>query len=139
MMREPLFVDTGFVRALLVIGDRYHDVALRWQLRIRAERTPLVISSAIFIELGDGFHKADQWARLRPIIAAMRVHPTTSVVTVDENVFSRALALREERADKHWGLTDCTSFIIMRDHGISAALSCDKHFRQAGFRALLIE
>jgi predicted nucleic acid-binding protein len=39
--------------------------------------------------------------------------------------------------DKDWPLTDCISFEVMREHGISEALTGDHHFEQAGFKALL--
>jgi predicted nucleic acid-binding protein len=34
-------------------------------------------------------------------------------------------------------LTDCLSFVVMQDEGITQALTGDKHFEQAGFTALL--
>ena len=43
----------------------------------------------------------------------------------------------EQRRDKEWSLTDCLSFLVMRDEGIAQALTGDKHFEQAGFTALL--
>lgn len=51
----------------------------------------------------------------------------------------RALALKRQRADKRWGLTDCVSFVVMHDRGISVALTADRDFVQAGFRALLLD
>ena len=33
----------------------------------------------------------------------------------------------------------CTSFAIMEQMGISAALTADRHYRQAGYVALLLE
>jgi uncharacterized protein len=43
------------------------------------------------------------------------------------------------RSDKDWGLTDCTSFVVMSERNLTEALTTDSHFQQAGFRALLIE
>ena len=40
---------------------------------------------------------------------------------------------------KEWGLTDCVSFLVMQDRGLTDALTTDEHFQQAGFRALLRE
>jgi predicted nucleic acid-binding protein len=34
-------------------------------------------------------------------------------------------------------LTDCLSFVVMQDEGITQALTGDKLFKQAGFTALL--
>jgi len=45
--------------------------------------------------------------------------------------------LYRDRADKEWPLTDCISFVVMHDRGLSEALTADHHFEQAGFRALL--
>jgi len=45
----------------------------------------------------------------------------------------------ERGDDKEWGLTDCISFIVMGDPGLTDALTADEHFEQAGFRALLRE
>ena len=52
-------------------------------------------------------------------------------------LFDRALNFYHRHSDKEWSLTDCTSFIVMRDQGIKEALTGDKHFEQAGFVALL--
>lgn len=41
--------------------------------------------------------------------------------------------------DKTWGLVDCISFVVMQERGITDALTADRHFQQAGFRALLLE
>ena len=42
-----------------------------------------------------------------------------------------------EFTDKRWSLTDCLSFIVMKDNGISVAYSSDHHFEQAGFQYTL--
>ena len=47
--------------------------------------------------------------------------------------------LYRARPDKEWGLTDCVSFTVMTDRGLTEALTTDDHFRQAGFRALLLD
>jgi len=62
-----------------------------------------------------------------------------SVVSVDTTLLTRALDLFESRADKEWGLTDCISFVVMGDRGLADAATGDRHFQQAGFRALMAE
>jgi predicted nucleic acid-binding protein len=34
-------------------------------------------------------------------------------------------------------LTDCISFVIMQDYGVTEAFTADRHFEQAGFIRLL--
>jgi predicted nucleic acid-binding protein len=36
-------------------------------------------------------------------------------------------------------MIDCMSIVVMQDQGLKEALTNDKHFQQAGFRALLRE
>jgi predicted nucleic acid-binding protein len=61
------------------------------------------------------------------------------IVPLSAPLLQRAVTLYAERPDKEWGLTDCTSFIVMEERGIRDALTADEHFRQAGFRPLLRE
>jgi hypothetical protein len=48
------------------------------------------------------------------------------------------LAIRSNR-DKEWSVTDCASLNIMREIGITEALTNDRHFQQSGYTALLRE
>ena len=52
-------------------------------------------------------------------------------------MFERGLDLFVNRPDKEWSLTDCISFVVMREHGLTEALTADHHFEQAGFVRLL--
>ena len=52
-------------------------------------------------------------------------------------LFVRGFDLYRQRADKEWSLTDCISFVVMADEGLTDALTNDHHFEQAGFAALL--
>ena len=54
-----------------------------------------------------------------------------------DRAFDAGIDLYRIRPDKDWSLTDCISFVVMEEHGITDALTGDHHFEQAGFRALL--
>jgi len=64
-------------------------------------------------------------------------HPRVNIVPADTRLFKRGVALFEQRPDKEWSLTDCLSFVVMQDKGITQALTGDHQFEQAGFTALL--
>jgi len=59
------------------------------------------------------------------------------VVPLSHEIFDQALDFYHQHHDKQWSLTDCTSFIVMQQRGITEALTGDRHFEQAGFTALL--
>jgi len=61
------------------------------------------------------------------------------VIVSGDTLYQRGLALYNGRPDKQWSLTDCISFVVMADEGLSDALTGDRHFEQAGFKALLAE
>lgn len=64
-------------------------------------------------------------------------NPLIDVVWVDEVLHRAAMHLLRERADKSYSLCDGVSFILMRQYGITEALSTDLHFQQEGFVRLL--
>ena len=72
-----------------------------------------------------------------PLLQFLRANPLVTIVPLDQTVFDRGAALHDQRPDKAWSLTDCISFVIMQDHGLSDALTGDHHFEQAGFNALM--
>ena len=41
--------------------------------------------------------------------------PRSDILPVSEPLYARALQLYRERPGKEWGLTDCVSFLVMRD------------------------
>ena len=59
------------------------------------------------------------------------------IVWVDESLHNQAFELLQNRIDKGYSLCDAVSFIVMRDHKISEALTTDHHFEQEGFIQLL--
>lgn len=61
------------------------------------------------------------------------------MVPIDDRLTEGALSLYETRGDKNWSLTDCSSFVIMTERRLTDALTADRHFRQAGFRAVLLD
>jgi len=62
---------------------------------------------------------------------------TIEVVWVDPALHDSALSLLENRMDKTYSLCDAVSFVLMRERGISQALTTDRHFEQEGFVRLL--
>lgn len=63
--------------------------------------------------------------------------PDLRLIWVDEELHRRAIRLLLDRSDKSYSICDAVSFVVMRDFGISDALTTDKHFEQEGFARLL--
>lgn len=101
-------------------------------------RTRLVTSEMVLVEVLNGLGR---YPALRQQTAAavdaIMADPNTEVMPQSALLFRDALALFRTHEDKEWGITDCSSFVIMRQKGLSEALTYDHHFEQAGFSALL--
>ena len=65
--------------------------------------------------------------------------PVVEIIPLRDDLFAEAFALFRARMDKEWSLTDCLSFVVMRQRAIQTALAADIHFQQAGFKVLLLE
>jgi hypothetical protein len=63
--------------------------------------------------------------------------PQAVTLAAEQSQFDAGLSLYRSRADKEWSMTDCISFVVMKERGIKEALTADHHFEQAGFKALL--
>jgi predicted nucleic acid-binding protein len=131
-----LFVDTVYLLALVNPADDWRAKALEWSGRVTE---PLVTSEAVLTEVADALCRSDRRRWAVEAIRDLRDDPNVSCEAWSENLFERALDLYASRMDKDWSLTDCVSFVIMRDRHIESALTADIHFVQAGFRALLRE
>ncbi len=59
------------------------------------------------------------------------------VIHIDPALDEQTWRLIKQRIDKDWSLVDCASFVVMKQHGITEALTTDQHFEQAGFVRLL--
>ncbi len=137
MSDERLFLDTVFIQALLNKRDQYHTQARRFLPRVRAA-ADVWVTEAVLLEVGNALGVVNRQGAVQFI---QQCYDTTNlqVVTVDTPMLARALHLYSERPDKTWGLTDCISFVVMWEQGLTDAVTADVHFVQAGFRALLRE
>jgi predicted nucleic acid-binding protein len=128
-----LFVDTGAWFAYVNGADPDHR-SVRQILDRPAAR--LVTSSYVFDETVTltqarlGHRRAVAVGRT---LLDLAVAELLSVTPADERL---AWSLFEQRSDKTYSFTDCTSFVLMRRGMITTAVVLDEHFAQEGFAVL---
>jgi predicted nucleic acid-binding protein len=71
------------------------------------------------------------------LVVDLRANSRVAIVPCSDRLLLEGINLFSERKDKQWSLTDCISFVVMREGGLTEALTADHHFEQAGFIALL--
>lgn len=132
---KTVFADTGYWVALLNPRDDWHDRAVEASRALG--RTRIVTSEMVLDELLAALSKVPVRGMVIRGVDAIRRDPNTEVVPQTSIQFSEALDEYRRMMDKEWSLTDCASFGLMKERGISEALAHDHHFEQAGFVALL--
>jgi predicted nucleic acid-binding protein len=136
MIGDRFLVDTSYVAALLNRHDQYHDQAKAILPRLKSA-SEVLVTEAVLIEIGDFLCKNNRSGAVEFIRECYQTR-NCIIVKTDESLIGRALTLYADRHDKEWGLTDCISFVVMKEQAVIDALTSDKHFQQAGYRALLL-
>jgi predicted nucleic acid-binding protein len=136
-MSIEMFLDTAYAIALSSPGDDYHDLAAALAGQIKSTGARLVTTRAVMLEIGNSLSRQRFRHIANRLLSALEADSNVEIVPLSEGLYRQAVQLYQQRPDKEWGLTDCTSFVVMQERGISDALTTDDHFRQAGFRALL--
>ena len=136
-MSQIVFVDSAYLIALAASDDQHHRDALDLAEEFDNDDARFVTTRAVFLEIGSAMSKRRLRRAACEIFDEMESDDRVSLVELEPPVLAAAQTLFRERADKEWSLTDCISFVVMREWGVSDALTTDVHFEQAGFRALL--
>ena len=134
-----IFADTSGWASFFVPEDPRHRLAFAIVAELQEEGGILVTTSHVITELVSLLTSPFRLSRKRQneLLDAIFAASWVEVVHIDPAVDLRARQMLRTHDDKLWSLVDCSSFIVMRDRKIRAALTGDHHFEQAGFERLL--
>ena len=128
-----VFADTFALIAWLNPRDSAHAVVAAYLDGFTGQ---LVTTEWVLMELADALSAPEARATVVAFLQAVRADPLFDVVGYVPTVYQTGFDLFAARRDKGWSLTDCISFGVMTERGLSEALTADHHFEQAGFRAI---
>ena len=132
---KPVFADTSYYVALLSKADEWHRRAVEWSEKLLGRQ---VVTEYVLVELGSALSNVKD----RPLFVAfarrLLADRETLFVPASNTLLRRGLELYGGRPDKGWSLVDCIFFVVLKQRHLTDALTADRHFEQAGFRALLL-
>ncbi|MEM8858312.1 MAG: type II toxin-antitoxin system VapC family toxin [Chloroflexota bacterium] len=134
---NEVFLDASYAIALSSPNDKYHEAAVLLAHKLQENQTKLITTRAILLEIENALSKQKFRSAAVQLLIAIEADPNIEIIELDAQLYLNALKLFRERPDKGWGLTDCTSFVVMDKYGLQNALTADHHFEQAGFTKLL--
>lgn len=131
---KQTFADTYYFLALLNPRDDAHQQATK---STAGRAGGLLTTHWVLTEVGDAFSSIAWRRRYLGLLDSLISAANVQIIPAEAVWFERGIDLYRRRPDKDWPLTDCISFVVMEQFGVSEALTADHHFEQAGFGALL--
>jgi hypothetical protein len=132
------FADASYWMALSRKRDQYHRHAVAWNQFVIRTRSIVVTTEAVLWEWLNAFSDAS----IRAVAAEgyRRAHADAhiEVAPFQPELIDSAVQLYRARHDKSWSLTDCLSFVVMGRRQLTEALTTDRHFEQAGMKAMML-
>lgn len=130
-----IFLYTGYLVALANRRDEWHQRALSWS-QVVDER--LLTTEHVLWECVNFLSSPPDRDKAEAIANYLRTDGSVEFVAASPELLEEGLKLHAARRDKAWSLTDCVSFHLMWQKGLTNALAADDDFVQAGFDALLL-
>lgn len=134
-MRRRIFLDSGYLIALIRINDACHTSALEAAALYTG---PFLTTDLVLVKLANSLSKPPYREAVVAVIERIQADRKTTVVPFTSQGMSTAFSLFKSRKDKEWGLVDCFSFEVMKEKRLKHALTFGDHFRQAGFDTPLL-
>lgn len=132
-----IFADANGWIALNSRRDQFHPAALETNRALLRQGHRYVTTNFVLDETYTGlatrvshFAAVDFGERIRRSQAIQIIH-------IDPDLEEETWNLFKQYSDKAFSFTDCTSFVVMRQLGLTEAFTNDHHFEQMGFAVLL--
>jgi uncharacterized protein len=129
-----MLLDTSGLYCYLDAGDARHGdaVSLLNSAKIRLTHN-YILAELVALCNARGLNRAVTLG----FIAELTDDPDIMFEWVGQKEHRSAMELLRARPDKNYSLCDAISFLVMKQHGMTEALTTDRHFEQEGFTRLL--
>jgi len=135
---NEVFADTSGWVSAFVRSEHFHGKAATLMSQWKQHNRHIITTNYVLCEMVVLFTRFRvPRSNVMTYIQTIRDSTWVEIVHIDEKLDEQAWKLLETRLDKNWSLVDCASFVVMKNRGITDALTTDRHFEQAGFVRLL--
>ena len=136
-MARDVFLDTAGLYSLADHRDSARKLAIERVRTLVTAKRALVVTDYVIDESATlAKARAGGYAAVR-LLELVEHSVGIRIEWIGPDRFDAAKRFFRKHADYGYSFTDCTSFVVMRELGLTEALTTDAHFVEAGFRALL--
>jgi predicted nucleic acid-binding protein len=129
-----MLLDTSGLYCYLDAGDARHGDAVSFLDSAKTRLTHnYVLAELVALCNARGINRAVTLG----FITELTDDPDIVIEWVGQKEHRSAVELLRARPDKNYSLCDAMSFLVMGHHGMTEALTTDRHFEQEGFTRLL--
>jgi uncharacterized protein len=134
---RKVFADTLYWLAIVKPSDPYKAAAM--EARHAVGQCIIVTTDEVLYEFANALARGGANLRGKAVrfVRNLFSDPNVKVVTQSRETFLRALERFENRPDKAYSLTDCSSMNAMDAEGIKDVFGNDHHFQQEGYNVLI--
>lgn len=129
-----VFLDTSAVLAVLNADDEYHPEADAIWRRLLETEEPLLSSNYILVETFALVQRRLGMAAVRAV--ELEILPLLDLHWLDAEMHHASVTTWLAISRRSLSLVDCSSFEVMRRHGVRRAFAFDGHFEEYGFDLL---
>ena len=127
------FMDTFALIAWLSSTDGAHGIVRNY---LGGYRGRLLTTEWVLMEVADALSRPPARRIATEFLWAVRSDPAYEIISYRGDAYEAGFRLYVDYTDKEWSLTDCISIAAMKQRGLTDALTEDRHFAQAGLRAI---
>jgi hypothetical protein len=137
MATREAFIDTSGLYALVDRKDPHHARARDAALKLTGHGRQLVLTDYVISETVTLARSRSGGRVALRVLDLVEQSVGIRIERIDAARFDQTRAYFRKHADHDYSFTDCSSFVVMRELRLRQALTTDRHFREAGFEALL--
>src|SRR2546426_11729252 len=131
---SKVFLDTSCLLALELTRDQNHAPAVQHCQSIVQSLPSFVTTSFVFDGVVTLFNSRGQHEKAVQVGKSLLLSPSLEFIHVNQSLFHEGWEYFQQHQDKDYSLTDCISFILMKQLSSEVAFTFDGHFAQAGFK-----
>lgn len=138
-MSDIYFLDTSYIVALEIKNEDAHSRVLNHWLSLASQKPQLVTTTYIFDEVVTLLNSRKLHSKAVEVGTLLLESSDIAMVEIDRDLFQKGWQDFKKYYDKSFSLTDCLSFIVMKQKKIDKALTLDIHFKQVGFQVFPVK